>query len=74
MSTSSNNNAASGGFGLGMVLFLIFMILKLCNKITWSWWWVTCPLWAPLAILAVLLFIAGIIFIISKTKPKRRRY
>ena len=27
-------------------LFLIFMILKLCGVIAWSWWWVTAPLWA----------------------------
>lgn len=26
------------------VLFLIFMILRLCNVITWSWWLVCTPL------------------------------
>ena len=26
-------------------LFLLFLVLKLTNVITWSWWWVTCPLW-----------------------------
>ena len=28
-----------------MLLFLIFMVLKLTDQIAWSWWWVTCPLW-----------------------------
>jgi membrane protein insertase Oxa1/YidC/SpoIIIJ len=32
---------------------LVFIILKLFNYITWSWWWVTCPFWG------------GIIFIIA---------
>jgi len=27
------------------VLFIVFLILKLCNAIDWSWWWVTSPLW-----------------------------
>lgn len=27
-----------------MVLFLIFMVLKLCGVITWSWWLVCLPL------------------------------
>ena len=30
-----------------MLLFVVFMVLKLCNVITWSWWWVTAPLWMP---------------------------
>lgn len=29
---------------LPVVLFLIFLVLKLTKHITWSWWWVTCPL------------------------------
>ncbi len=27
------------------LLFLLFLGLKLCGVITWSWWWVTAPLW-----------------------------
>lgn len=34
-------------------LFLIFLILKLCNVITWSWIWVFAPLWIPLSIIAI---------------------
>jgi len=44
----------------GGTLFLIFLVLKLCKVIDWSWWWVTCPLWGPFAILAVF----GIVFAI----------
>jgi len=31
-----------------MVLFLVFLVLKLTYTIDWSWVWVTCPLWATL--------------------------
>lgn len=53
MSTS----AGEGGMGFCMVLFLIFLTLKLLGKITWSWWWVTAPLWAfPVLMLAIFCF------------------
>lgn len=37
------------------VLFLIFLVLKLCHQITWSWWWVTSPLWIPLLLVLIAL-------------------
>lgn len=61
----SNNKNNSNGIGLGMVLFLIFMTLKLTNNIDWSWWWVTAPLWIPLAILLVVFAVVGIAFYIG---------
>lgn len=30
---------------LSVVLFVIFLVLKLVGTISWSWWWVTAPLW-----------------------------
>jgi hypothetical protein len=41
------NKETNDGIGLGMILFLIFMTLKLTGNIAWSWWWVTSPLWIP---------------------------
>ena len=41
------------------LLFLVFLILKLAHVIEWSWWWVTSPLWLPVAlILGGLLLVA----------------
>jgi Flp pilus assembly protein TadB len=56
-----NKNSSAGGLGLGTVLFLIFLVLKLCNVITWSWWWVTSPLWIS-AILYVLILVGVFIY------------
>jgi hypothetical protein len=58
---SNNNNNTSGGIGLGMILFLIFMTLKLTGNITWSWWYVTLPLWGPISLLIILFAIVAII-------------
>ena len=54
----------SSGIGIGMILFLIFMTLKLTGNIDWSWWWVTSPLWIPLAAAAVILGVVGVIAMI----------
>ena len=54
------------GIGLGTVLFLIFLILKLTNTITWSWWWVTSPLWIPVLIGIIFLLFAIIVEVILK--------
>jgi hypothetical protein len=54
----SNTSNSSNGLGIGTILFLIFMVLKLTNYIDWSWWWVTAPLWIPIIILGVVGLIA----------------
>jgi hypothetical protein len=54
----------SSGMGIGMVLFIVFLVLKLTDVINWSWWWVTSPLWIPLAAAAVIIGILGVIAII----------
>jgi len=33
------------GMSFTSVLALIFIVLKLCNVITWSWIWVLSPIW-----------------------------
>lgn len=51
-----NNKQASGGIDFTDLLTIVFIILKLCGIITWSWWWVLSPLWIS-AILWVILVI-----------------
>ena len=64
-----NNNKVVVHSPICMILFIVFLVLKLTNVINWSWWWVTAPLWIPVSIVLVVLFIAivilGIIAIIE---------
>lgn len=64
-----NNNKVVTHSPICMILFIVFLVLKLTNVINWSWWWVTAPLWIPVSIALVLLLIAiailGIIAIIE---------
>ena len=54
----ANTSNSSNGLGVGTILFLIFMVLKLTNYIDWSWWWVTAPLWIPILIIGIVGLIA----------------
>ena len=54
----------SSGMGIGMVLFIVFLVLKLTGVINWSWWWVTSPLWIPFAAAIAIVGIVGVIAII----------
>lgn len=60
------------GVGFGTLLFLLFLALKLTGYIDWSWWWVTAPLWAGIAIgivvIGTLALGAGAIAVIQKAK------
>ncbi len=56
----STTSSSSSGIGFTGLLAIVFIILKLLGKITWSWWWVLSPIWisAGLVIAFTLLFIA----------------
>lgn len=59
-----NNETKSGGIGLSGVLFIVFLVLKLTHNINWSWWWVTSPLWIPIALVLAILIVVGILALI----------
>jgi energy-coupling factor transporter transmembrane protein EcfT len=48
MSESKSSSGVSIGF-FG-ALTIAFIVLKLCNVIDWSWWWVLAPTWIPVVI------------------------
>lgn len=39
-----DSNSSSGGAEFCGLLTIVFIILKLCNVIAWSWVWVLSPL------------------------------
>ena len=52
------------GVSFPMLLFITFLVLKLTNVISWSWWWVTAPLWITCGIGFVLLFFVAVILLL----------
>jgi len=61
MSDQTKTTTRTGMSLLG-VLQIIFIVLKLCNLIAWSWWAVLIPLWIELAcaVLAILIILLAI--------------
>jgi fatty acid desaturase len=57
------NNKGSQSLGLGTILFLIFLTLKLAGigvVAAWSWWWVFSPILIPIAALLVIFIVIGL--------------
>lgn len=59
MKEVKSNNPVGGGIGFCGLLTIVFITLKLTGVITWSWWWVLAPLWAPVAVALIILLIVG---------------
>ena len=47
------------------ILFIVFLVLKLAGFVTWSWWWVTSPLWLPSAVIIIMIFFAVAISVLT---------
>ena len=59
-------NNSSGGLGLSTVLGVVFIVLKLCGVITWSWWWVLSPFWIGLALILLVVGLLILVFGLDK--------
>ena len=55
-----NNNGNSGMDFVGF-LTIVFIVLKLCKVINWSWIWVLSPLWITFAIIILAIIIINIL-------------
>ena len=73
---NTSSSSSSGGVGFLGLLTIVFVTLKLLDKIDWSWWWVTAPMWGLfgifLAIGVMWLGWLAISTIIKSLLPKRK--
>lgn len=61
---SNTSSSSSSGLGFAGALTIAFIVLKLLNKISWSWWWVLSPLWISAILVIGILGLVGIGFLI----------
>ena len=52
-----NKYKSKSSLSLNSALGIMFIVLKLCHVINWSWWWVTAPFWIPATIAIILLIV-----------------
>ncbi len=62
MSESNSNN----GIGFVGVLTIVFVVLKLCDVIDWSWFWVLSPLWIGAGVIGIILMLFGLVLVITR--------
>lgn len=62
---SKNAKTTTTSISLLGVLQIIFIVLKLCGLIDWSWWKVFIPMWIDLGIIAVFLLLYLIVLVIA---------
>ena len=53
-----NGNNKSVGLGVIDIVQIVFIILKLCKLINWSWWIVLIPFWITLIMIIGILIYA----------------
>jgi len=68
----SESKSSSGGVGFFGLLTIAFIVLKLCDVITWPWLWVLSPLWMPIS-LVIIGYLIYLPFKVWADKDKRDR-
>lgn len=53
------------GLSFSGALALAFIVLKLCGVISWSWLWVTAPIWLNW----VLVIVLALIYLLKDRRP-----
>ena len=61
---AKSRSSSSSGIGFFGAMFLLFLGLKLCGVIQWSWWLVTIPLWGGLALIVIVAIVMVIVMVI----------
>ncbi len=61
------------GIGALNLLGLIFITLKLCGVIDWSWWFVTMPFWFGIAFGLLFLVSTFLVFLLGTYLDSRAR-
>lgn len=53
------------------LLTIAFIVLKLCNMIDWSWWWVISPMLISIGLAFLILGTTGIYYFYKACKEKK---
>jgi len=64
----NKHSSSSSSIGFTGLLTIVFITLKLCHVINWSWWWVLSPLWITAGIVLLILAIAAIGYWLTRPK------
>lgn len=57
----NKRTGSNGGIGFTGLLTIVFIVLKLCGVIDWSWIWVLSPIWIVTVLIIVIAFIVLVV-------------
>ncbi|WP_327139307.1 hypothetical protein [Nocardia sp. NBC_01327] len=60
-----SDTASAGGIGFTGALFIALLVLKVTHTVSWSWWWITAPVWGSVLV-AVLLILTVTVALVAK--------
>ncbi len=61
MNNKGKTEVAVGGTSFFTLLSILFIGLKLCGVITWSWWLVLLPIWIGFAVFVGVLVVLAVL-------------
>jgi len=67
-------NGSRKGVGFCGLLTIVFVAMKLLDKIACSWWWVLSPLWMPAAIIVAIVLIVLVVCLAIRGLADISRY
>ena len=70
----SANKGCNISFGPSILLTIVFLLLKVFDKVDWSYWVVFMPLWLPFAVAAVFGILLFVVRLILDIIEYRRYY
>ena len=63
---SQRSEATNTGVGIVGVIQIVFLILKLCKVINWSWWLVMLPVLIQVGFIVVIMIIGAVSLIVNR--------
>lgn len=72
-SMSDTKSSSSGGTGFAGLLTLVFVTLKLCHVVNWSWWWVLSPVWITAGLVVLILAFAALGYWITRPRTPQEK-
>lgn len=61
-----SSTTSSSGIGLGGLLGVAFVVLKITGYIDWSWWYVTLPFWGGFMLFILFASMYALILYLSR--------
>lgn len=66
--TGQKYNVGCSTGSLSSTVFIVFLVLKLCKVINWSWWWIISPIWISAGVYILTVTVIAIICTLCRVK------